>query len=387
MSDWSDTETAHFAAALHAWYAGNRRALPWRATRDPYAIWVSEVMLQQTRVDVVIPYYERFLGAYPTPAALAEAPEEQVLAHWSGLGYYARARNLRRGAGVVADAHQGRFPRARAAALALPGVGPYTAAAILSIAYDEPHAAVDGNVIRVLARLFALEPPRDRSLPLLDRLADRLLDRDRPGTWNQAMMELGATVCTPRAPLCNRCPAGEICRARRLGRPEAFPAPKSRADSIEVRGVLLLLRDPAGRLLLERGRWRLLPSLWLPPILTDVRSDLALPGLGESRDLARALAERGWHEQLAELRPLGAVRHSITRHRIRLDVVSGLSRESFATEHEQEWVDWSSLASRGRSSLIEKALRLEQGIGGADPAPSGGRRARRGPLGANGSQA
>ncbi|MBK8231910.1 MAG: A/G-specific adenine glycosylase [Candidatus Eisenbacteria bacterium] len=378
MTDWSDTEIADLAAALPAWYAAHQRELPWRATRDPYAIWVSEVMLQQTRVEVVIPYYQRFLAAFPTPGALAKAPEEEVLARWSGLGYYSRARNLRRGAGLVADAHRGRFPSERQAALALPGVGPYTAAAVLSIAYDRPHAAVDGNVIRVLARLFALEPPRDRSMPLLDRLADRLLDRDRPGAWNQAMMELGATVCTPRAPLCDQCPAASACRARRLGRPESFPAPKNRAESIEVRGVLLLLRDPAGRLLLERGRWRLLPSLWLPPILADAALAPSLPGLSEAGDLPRALANRGWAERAHELRPLGAVRHTITRHRIRLDVVAGRSREAFPTEPEQEWVDWSALAARGRSSLIEKALRLEQGVGVSDPArPESGRVRRR----------
>jgi A/G-specific adenine glycosylase len=185
-------------AKLAAWYDGARRDLPWRRTRDPYAIWVSEIMLQQTRVAAVIPYYERFLQRFPSPDALAQAPEEELLAMWSGLGYYSRARNLQKAARQITEA--GDFPRAYTAIRELAGVGEYTAAAIASIAFDLPHAVVDGNVRRVLARLM-----NDGNLDV-QQAAERLLDRRDPARWNQAVMELGATICLPREPRCGECP-------------------------------------------------------------------------------------------------------------------------------------------------------------------------------------
>src|SRR5690242_17796950 len=181
---------------LLTWYAACRRDLPWRRTRDPWAIWVSEIMLQQTRVDTVMPYFERFLARFPTPLALAEAPEDQVLAAWSGLGYYRRARMLHAGARVVAD--RAKMPRDREGLLELPGVGRYTAGAIASIAFEEPVGLVDGNVARVLARIFVLEDDMRRAgMRRAEELAESLVPKDAPGDWNQALMELGATVCTP----------------------------------------------------------------------------------------------------------------------------------------------------------------------------------------------
>jgi A/G-specific adenine glycosylase len=239
---------------LLAWYRRRRRDLPWRRTSDPYAIWVSEIMLQQTRVAAAIPYYERFLARFPDVQALARARIDDVLARWSGLGYYRRARHLHAAARIVA--REG-FPRTEAQWRELPGVGPYAAAAISSIAFGERAAAVDGNVVRVLSRLHATTGPvRD--------LARAWLSPRAPGDHNQAIMELGATVCTPRAPSCPRCPLSSSCAGRRA--PGSYPAPRARPRAREERlDVALILR--AGRVQLVRREPRgLLAGMWeLPP--------------------------------------------------------------------------------------------------------------------------
>ena len=197
---------------LLAWYATTRRDLPWRRTADPYRIWLSEAMLQQTRVETVIPYYERFLSRFPTPRALACADEQDVLRAWAGLGYYARARNLKRAAELIVRDHDGRIPSEPDALSSLPGVGRYTVGAITSIAFGKRAPVVDGNVSRVLSRLEAVRAPA--SAWLWD-LAGRLVPPDAPGDFNQAVMELGATVCTPRAPSCPRCPLASSCTVSR----------------------------------------------------------------------------------------------------------------------------------------------------------------------------
>ena len=229
---------APFRRKLLAWYRRERRDLPWRRTRDPYRIWLAEIMLQQTRVAAVIPYYDRFLDRFPTVEALAHAPIEDVLQLWSGLGYYSRARNLHRAAQEIVSRHGGEFPRDAAAALALPGIGRYTAAAILSIAYGEPCGVLDGNVARVLARLDAIRgdlraPGRWRAL---EARAQELLAPREAGDWNQAMMELGATICLPKGPRCGVCPARSWCRANELGIADELPMvrrkPKARAGDV-----------------------------------------------------------------------------------------------------------------------------------------------------------
>ncbi len=219
---------------LLAWFGKRKRDLPWRRTSDPYRIWISEIMLQQTRVSAVIPYYERFMAKFPTVRSLALAKMETVLGYWAGLGYYSRARNLHRAAKEIVARHAGHMPRDYKAALALPGIGRYTAAAVLSIAYGEPKAVLDGNVARVLARLGAVRgelraPALWRELELT---AQALLAPNAPGDWNQAMMELGATVCTPKSPRCGECPVSKWCSARKLGIAHRIPAPrKKRIDS------------------------------------------------------------------------------------------------------------------------------------------------------------
>jgi A/G-specific adenine glycosylase len=216
---------------LLPWFAKNARDLPWRAEpRPPYAVWISEIMLQQTRVETVIPYFLRFLARFPDPAVLASAPLRDVLKLWEGLGYYTRARQIHKTAQTLVRDHGGQLPADPAQLAALPGFGPYTTAAVASFAFGRPLAVLDGNVSRVLARLLAL--PDDIGLPAtrkkLQRLADALLIKERPAASNEAWMELGAIVCTPRAPRCPECPLRSVCRAAKLKTPEAFPRKKKK---------------------------------------------------------------------------------------------------------------------------------------------------------------
>jgi A/G-specific adenine glycosylase len=248
----NQTEREKFRSGLVAWFRQFQRDLPWRRTRDPYRVWLSEVMLQQTRVAAVIPYFARFLERFPDVRALAEAPEEEVLRLWSGLGYYSRARNLRKAAQEIVARHKGEFPRTIEAARALPGIGAYTASAILSIAFDRKHAVLDGNVARVLARVHALrgdvrEPARWNQL---QNLAEELLALDAPGEWNQAMMELGATLCTPRAPQCFVCPVAAHCEGRKLGIAESLPERRKKRATIDVTLVAAVLLNSRGEALL-----------------------------------------------------------------------------------------------------------------------------------------
>src|SRR6202453_875855 len=208
---------------LLSWYRKHKRDLPWRRTQDPYRIWISEVMLQQTRVAAVIPYYERFLALFPDALALASAREQELLAAWAGLGYYSRARNLQKAARAILELPS--FPSDYAALRALPGVGDYTAAAVASIAFGRPHAVLDGNVLRVLSRMVA-ERGNIKSQAVraaLRAIAETWLDRKRPGEFNQALMELGATVCVPKQPLCGECPVRVHCRAREQGIENQLP--------------------------------------------------------------------------------------------------------------------------------------------------------------------
>jgi len=312
------------------WYQSAKRDLPWRRTRDPYRIWVSEIMLQQTRVRAAVPYFERFLKRFPDAPSLAAADDAEVLAAWAGLGYYSRARNLHRAARVIAA--EG-FPRDYEAIRTLPGVGRYTAAAISSIAFGLPHAVLDGNVIRVLARLSA-EPEAVASATAQDRLralAERLLDRDRPGDFNQALMELGATVCLPRNPNCQACPVATMCAARRDGLADRLPvkAPKARAVVIE-REVLLVGRR--GRLL-----------LWQRP-----QDSGRMAGFWE-------LPEGDQLPQASRGEVVGRVRHTILNHRYVVAVIRAVVRRA---PRGFVWTPQAALGSLPLSTLARKALRL-----------------------------
>lgn len=234
------------ASALLAWYDAHRRDLPWRAPpgvrADPYAVWLSEIMLQQTTVATVRGYFERFLARWPTVEALAAAPLDAVLAEWAGLGYYARARNLHACAQRIARDFGGRFPARESELRALPGVGPYTAAAVAAIAYDAPCAAVDGNVERVITRLYAIETPIRQAKSLVREKAEALLPAARAGDFAQALMDLGATVCTPRRPNCAACPLSFACAAFRAGAQERYPVKEKKTAKPGRRGAIFILR-------------------------------------------------------------------------------------------------------------------------------------------------
>ena len=244
----TEAAAAFFAAELLNWYDANKRDLPWRRDRDPYRIWVSEVMLQQTRVDTVIPYYERFMERFPTVRHLAEAPEEEVLKCWEGLGYYSRARNLQAGARQVVELYGGVVPDDKAAISSLKGIGPYTAGAILSIAYNKPEPAVDGNVMRVMSRYFLLEDDiaKPSARTKIERLAASIIPEGRAGDFNQAVMELGALVCTPKSPGCLLCPVLAQCAGRAAGRERELPV-KSKAKPPRPELAACRPRQGAGR--------------------------------------------------------------------------------------------------------------------------------------------
>lgn len=251
---------------LAVWYEENRRDLPWRRTRDPYAIWISEIMLQQTRVAAVIPYYERFLEHFPNAQALSQAAEPEVLRYWGGLGYYTRARNLHQAAQVIAENRS--FPNTYETIRALKGVGDYTAAAVASIAFGLPHAVVDGNVRRVILRLTG-----DASADV-GNIAARLMDMEDPGRSNQALMELGALICLPRVPLCGKCPLSRPCVANRQGIQESLPPKRERPETVRIHRTMLLIRR-RGKILLAPGDR--VKGFWdLPGALPDARVGVEL---------------------------------------------------------------------------------------------------------------
>lgn len=312
-----------FARAIVRWYRSQRRDLPWRRTLDPYAIWVSEIMLQQTRVEAVIPFYERFLARFPTVDSLATARLDDVLAHWAGLGYYRRARQLKAASESVVRDHAGRLPSEEKSLRALPGIGRYTAGAIRSIAFGEPAPIVDGNVARVLSRCFALRgAPGDRAWEKrLWELSASLVPRSDPSSFNQGLMELGAVVCLPRGPRCEICPLERACRARALGRAEAFPGarPRPRTKQVELRAVVLVRR---GRYLLRRrGELEHNAGFWEFPLFEPPghRAGIQVWLARALRQLAAPLGSRARFTQVED-HP-GEVRHSILSKQFRIRIV------------------------------------------------------------------
>jgi A/G-specific adenine glycosylase len=333
---------AALAAPLVAWYRESRRDLPWRRTRDPYRVWVSEVMLQQTTVRAVIPYYRRFLRRFPTLRALARARPGEVLAAWSGLGYYRRARSLHAAARLVVERHAGRLPRSAERLLGLPGIGRYTAGAILSIAFGLPEPILDGNVARVLSRLFALrrDPRSAAGRKRLWDLATALVRASgAPGDLNQALMEMGATVCTPAEPACPFCPLARRCAALAAGVQEAIPRPRRAKAPVVVRAAVALVARDGRYLVRRRAGTGLMDGLWeFPPL---------------------AARDGGEHDDRLRLRSLGrvaTVRHSITYRRLVVDV----HRARLLAEPRRgryRWVTPRQVRDLPASSLVSKVLR------------------------------
>ncbi len=298
---------------LLRWFAEHGRDLPWRKTKDPYAIWVSEIMLQQTRVSTVVPYYERFLKRFPTVESLARARLDTILKLWEGLGYYSRARNLHLAAGGIIERFDGRFPRTAAELLTLPGIGRYTAGAIASNAFDERAPIVDGNIERVLCRVFRIHGnPKDSVVQkMLWSIAGDLVPAKNPGLFNQALMEIGAEVCTPRNPQCGDCPLSRVCQAKRHGEQLSLPTriPKK---PLPIHTVVVGVIYKAGRILIDKRKPEgLLGGLWEFP-----------GGKRESGESLEAALLREVQEELAIRirveRPLTVVDHTYSHFRVRI---------------------------------------------------------------------
>jgi len=367
----------NFVPLLLAWYHKHKRDLPWRKTKDPYAIWVSEIMLQQTQVATVIDYYHRFLKRFPTIQNLAQAKEEEVLALWSGLGYYSRARNLQAAAKKIVQDHHGKFPENPKDILALPGIGRYTLGAIASIAFDQTLPLVDGNVIRVYARLFALKgSPSDTKFvrkiweiaeEIISSLSQREVRRDfklknppqspftkgeeNPGDFNQALMELGATICTPKNPLCLLCPLSGLCQARTQN-PEDYPEKKIRATTqFLTRHVALIERKEKVLLILpKKTRWQ--KGLW------------QLPGFFIEKEMASSNSSidallHNLGLQSPKIQALKPYTHQVTHHRITViphKILKSIGRIKEGAENRLEWVPIPKLSEFGLPAVDRKII-------------------------------
>jgi A/G-specific adenine glycosylase len=340
--------TEQFAAKLLRWYEqAGRHDLPWQSDRSPYRVWVAETMLQQTQVAKVIPYFGRFMARFPDVAALAAAPLDEVLHHWSGLGYYARARNLHKSAQLIAGRHAGRFPDTLAAVRELPGIGRSTAGAILAQALGQRHAILDGNVKRVLARRHAVPgwPGAAAVERRLWELAELHTPVARVGDYTQAIMDLGATVCLRGRPACGECPVAAGCEARRLGRQAEFPAARPTRPRPLRRARMLLLTDPDGALLLEQrplhGVWG---GLWCPPELGDESpEEWGLRALGTAIEPAA---------------PLAPIRHGFTHFELEIEAVPArIASTPPALMETDRWV-WYNAGSPAKLGLAAVVSRL-----------------------------
>ena len=333
---------------LLAWFDEHGRALPWRETRDPYRVWVSEIMLQQTRVAAAVPYYERWIERFPTLDHLADADIDDVLKAWEGLGYYSRARNLHAAARMVRERHAGRMPASADGLRALPGIGDYTAGAIASIVYGHAEPAVDGNVRRVMARLL------DRNIEgkALQAATAALVPDTRPGDFNQALMELGATICTPRSPDCRACPVSRHCLAHQNGTQFERPAPKKKPDVPVIAVGAAVLRDRRGRLLLtRRPDTGLLAGMWELP--SRAAMDGAAP---EDAALDAARAATGSEDvALRSDEPTALVRHAFSH---RTEVYHAFDIEFSGTVRATQRRAWYEAARRDEFALPRAQQRL-----------------------------
>ena len=338
---------------LLAWYDRHRRALPWRAPpgrrADPYRVWLSEIMLQQTTVKAVGPYYARFLARWPDLGALAAAPLGEVLKTWAGLGYYARARNLHACARAVAERHGGKIPATEAALRELPGIGPYTAAAIAAIAYDEPATPVDGNVERVIARLYAVDAPLPGAKPEIFRLAAALTPSRRAGDFAQAMMDLGATICTPKNPACAFCPWNQSCVARSRGEAEMFPRRVPKREGILRRGAAFVARRTDGFVLV-----RTRPAKGLLGGMTEVPTTEWLRDFDEGQALKHAPRFVAMKRRVAWRRTIGVVRHVFTHFPLELTVYTADVPARTPAPNGTRWVALNDIPGEALPSLMRK---------------------------------
>ncbi|MBI1909814.1 MAG: A/G-specific adenine glycosylase [Deltaproteobacteria bacterium] len=340
---------------LLEWFDRSQRVLPWRANKDPYRIWISEIMLQQTTVKTVLPYYERFLQKFPTLLVLAKSPLDKVLTAWSGLGYYSRARNLHKAAGILVKKYRGKFPKGTEGLQKLPGIGRYTAGAIASIAFDEKVPVLDGNLVRVLTRFFALRGD-PRKTPLLEELwtrASSLLPQERCGDHNQSLMELGATVCLPKEPLCLFCPLQSFCEARRLGIEAELPEKKWKTVYVKRYRLVALIEKQGKFLLAQRPQKKRMGGLWEFPNF-DLKNE-EIPGS------LSTITEKVLGIRIRNTVLMGKVSHAIMNERFVVPVVKGevqggTPQKNIYTDF--RWIAPGQLANYPSSSINRKVLGL-----------------------------
>lgn len=364
----SPAKHRQLARLLLAWFAQHHRKLPWRGTRDLYRIWVSEIMLQQTQVATVIPYFERFLTSFPTVAELAAAPEEQVLRHWEGLGYYRRARQLHAAAQKIEAEHGGEFPCEYEQVRALPGIGRYTAGAILSLGLDRKLPILEANTIRLFSRLAAYrgDTTSTAGQKFLWTMAEEILPDENVGQFNQALMELGSQVCTPRQPKCEECPLATLCPTRKLGLAESIPAPKKPKQYEEVVEAVVVIRRGTKVFVRQRGQGERWAGMWDFPRFASASGS---PHPQRVKALATSTAEQtGIEFEDAEL--LTTLKHGVTRFRITLHcyqaLFAGLSaattrgkrRVDAAAKLAQAWVKVSALEELPLSVTARKIARM-----------------------------
>lgn len=342
------------SSALLAWYERHHRRLPWRVgprdrargvRPDPYRVWLSEIMLQQTTVAVVTPYFEDFVRRWPTVSALAAAPRDDVMKAWAGLGYYARARNLHACAKAVVKDHDGRFPKTAAELKMLPGIGDYTSAALAAIAFDEPVAPVDGNIERVIARLYAIDAPFPAAKTTIRDRLQAIMPRERVGDYVQAMMDLGAAICTPKRPACSSCPLSDACAARRQGNPEAYPAKAEKAERPTRYGIAFVAVRDDGAVLLRRR-----PDKGLLGGMAEVPGSEWASRPSHLRSSPKAPIQAGWRTVS------GTVVHVFTHFRLELGIRTAEVPGGTAAPAGCWWASADGLAEEALPSVMKKAI-------------------------------
>lgn len=351
---WPDEKIEAFRRALLNWYDANKRDLPWRQTRDPYAIWVSEIMLQQTQVVTVIPYYERFLTWFPTVADLAQAPEEKLLKAWEGLGYYSRVRNMQAAAQQIMTDFSGIFPKTHEEISQLKGIGPYTAGAIASIAFDLVEPAVDGNVMRVMARLFEVDydigDPKNRKI--FQAIMEKLIDPSRPGDFNQALMDLGTDIEGPKNPRPQESPVRDFSAAYLNGTMDKYPikAPKKKPRPLQIQAFVI--RNSEGQYLLEKNQQGgLLSGFWSFPILETQLKAQQLDLFGEGGLVQETLSQAATFEEKYQVNPVWSdqafpqVKHVFSHQKWQIELLEGYVEEEMEPQDHLVWVDFEDFES------------------------------------------
>lgn len=344
---------------LTAWFTLHQRILPFRENKDPYRIWVSEIMLQQTQVDTVLPYYNRFMEAFPTVFHLAEAEVDQVFKLWEGLGYYTRAKNLLKCAKTLAENYEGVFPSSHKTALTLPGIGPYTAGAILSIAYDQKVPAVDGNVMRVISRLYALHEDIavSKTRKLIEEIVQKLIP-ENAGDFNQGLMELGALVCTPQNPKCSQCPLADECSAQAFGLQNQLPVKTKKTASQTIETAAGILRR-GGRYLVIKNHEGLLSGLWGFPLAEGATKTLACDSL-------MATITQNFGYKIEDMHAVGTAKHVFSHKTWNITVydieISAMVRDTAPAMNdvstEIKWLNKEEIAELAISTAFKKVMKF-----------------------------